>query len=237
MATSMLCIGDSLTYWNHGFDKYVSELAPTMFPAEAVGSEVKPGASLEDMLSESRFKRRIKDGAPGGNPWDVVVLQDDMPEASVEAFRRAARALVGCAKSAGCKRPILLAAWGYARLAAISTEVIANAHRELGSELGVEVAPVGRAFSVARERASAELGAGVAFELLGPDGEHPSPAGTFLMACTLIATLLLRGSETVATGWQQSWGCTEWRPAGVDEGTAEFLQDVAAQAVREWNAQ
>ena len=64
-------------------------------------------------------------------------------------------------------------AWGYSRLGWISTAEIAQAHREVGKELGVDVAPVGVFWErVMKERPG--------LNLFMPDLEHPNVLGTYL---------------------------------------------------------
>ncbi len=68
--------------------------------------------------------------------FEVVVLQEDIPETTVASFREYARTFI--AEVRGAKsRPILLMAWSYSRRGWISTDEIARAHREAAKELGV----------------------------------------------------------------------------------------------------
>ena len=95
-------------------------------------------------------------------------------------------------------------------------DVIAQAHRDLGGQLGVPVAPVALAFARSEEERP-ELA------MLGEDKEHESNAGTYLAACVLYATLFGESPE----------GAT-YLMEGVSQQDAAFLQKVAWQTVQEW---
>jgi hypothetical protein len=56
------------------------------------------------------------------------------------------------------------------------------AYMQAAKESGAQVAPVGLAWAQVRERQPA-------IELYFPDGSHPSPAGSYLAACTLYGTI------------------------------------------------
>ena len=68
----VLFIGNSLTYYSGGIDRYVVRIQE--FRAERY---TKAGATLEDLWNEGGAAERIAEGG-----WAVVVLQDDLPEGS-----------------------------------------------------------------------------------------------------------------------------------------------------------
>jgi hypothetical protein len=81
----------------------------------------------------------------------------------------------------------------------------------VGTELGLPVAPVGRAWTEAlRERP--------AIALWEPDGVHPSRLGAYVNACVFYAFLLNRDPASSFT-------------AGLDAADARFLQHVATEVV------
>jgi hypothetical protein len=153
--------------------------------------------------------------AIAANTHDVVVLQEDIPETTVADFRDYARRFVGEVRKTRA-RPVLFMAWSYRRLGWISMEEIAQAHREAGTELNVDVAPVGLAWQAAmRERPS--------LNMYDRDEEHPSIFGTYLATCVIYATLYDRSPSGLS-----------YRPAGIRPEAATFLQRIAWQALQDY---
>jgi alpha-galactosidase len=138
----VLFLGNSLTYRQNGIYFHLEKLAASALPARIVQTEkaVQGGATLKTLWDKPEPRDLIARGA-----FDVVVLQEDLPEINVSYFREYARKFVAEIRKAK-SRPILLMAWSYPRLGWISTEEIATAHRDLAKELEVEVAPVGLAW-------------------------------------------------------------------------------------------
>ena len=153
---------------------------------------------------------------------DVVVLQGDIPETTVESFRTYARRFVELVRKANA-RPILFMAWDYARLDWISMEEIAAAHRAAATELKVEVAPVGLAWSQART-ARPDL------DLYSRDREHPSVAGMYLSLMVIEATISGADPRTRAPDDLAIRGLQRLAP----EDRA-FLCGIAAQAIQDWS--
>ena len=78
LAKRVLFIGNSLTFWNQGVDVMVKKLVPGIETSRvAVG-----GATLETLWSNDEAKLACADN------WNVVVLQEDLPETSRESFQR-----------------------------------------------------------------------------------------------------------------------------------------------------
>src|SRR5687768_9698543 len=73
----ILFIGNSLTYWNDGLWVHVERLAASGKPSIQVttGVAVEGGAFLKSLWARTGPRRAIAAG-----PWDVVVLQEDLPE-------------------------------------------------------------------------------------------------------------------------------------------------------------
>ncbi len=132
--------------------------------------------------------------ALGGSHWDAVVLQEQSQiPASVRARQTrmapAAATLMDLARAMGAQ-PILFETWGHRdgwadlRLDYGSMQAaLIDGYEQMGLRLGVPVAPVGRAWASV-VAAHPEVG------LWGPDGSHPSAAGTYLAACVLYAAIL-----------------------------------------------
>lgn len=119
---------------------------------------------MELLWKDADVRDEIREG------YDVVVLQEDVPETDVETFHEYARRFEKVIRETGAD-PVLFMAWSYERLAWISQAEIAQAHRDIARELGVDVAPVGLAWQrVMEERPD--------LDLFAPDREHPSMHGT-----------------------------------------------------------
>ena len=145
MPTSVLCVGNSLTYYNEGLDVYLSRMG---FAAQRY---TKGGASLTVLWKGGKAAARIHDGA-----FDVVLLQEDLPETSEAQFVEAATQFIARARASGA-RPVLLLTWPYDRLGHCTLANIVRAHRTVADAHGIEVAPVGLAFEAARQMARATM--------------------------------------------------------------------------------
>ena len=207
----ILFVGNSLTYWNDGLDVQLTRLSANSTPPVALitGRSVVPGAFLRSLWTWPGPRQAIATGR-----YDVVVLQEDLPETTVADFREHARLFVTDARKVGA-RPILLMAWAYERLGWITMGEIARAHREAAAELKVDVAPVGLAW----ERASAQR---PDLNLYAPDAEHPSIHGTYLATAVVYATVFERRPSAPHP------------PAGVLDKDAQFLQSVAWETVQSY---
>src|SRR5688572_6259717 len=206
----ILFVGNSLTYWNDGIWVHLERLAASGTPPTPVttGVAVEGGAFLKSLWARTGPRSAIAAG-----PWDVVMLQEDLPETNVEDFRVHARLFVAEVRKTGA-RPVLLMAWAYERLAAITMDAIADAHRAAAAELEADVAPVGLAWRRASEQRPN-------LNLYAPDREHPSIHGTYLATAVVYATVFERSPIGFA-----------YAPANITAGDAQFLQTVAWETVR-----
>jgi hypothetical protein len=212
--TKILFIGDSFTYSQGGIYTHVEKLAAANDPPIVIATDraVAGGAFLKRLWELQEPVKAINRGT-----FDVVVLQDDIPETNVDYFRQYARMFVGEVRKTKA-RPILFMAWAYQRLAWISMEQIARAHRDLARELNVEVAPVGLAWQLAaKERPD--------IDMYAADREHPSVYGMYLAACVVYATIYDRNPS----------GLSYAMPGMVPDQVA-FLQRIAWQTVVEYRA-
>ena len=211
----LLFIGNSFTFYNGGIDQQVRLLAASAHPPRLldVDRATKGGATLRILHGLGWVHEKIQEGHP-----DLVILQDDIPELKehdVAPFREHVRLFDAEIRRAGA-RSVLFMAWPYERLGWATWEQIEAAHREVGRELGIPVAPVGRALRRALE-------ARPRLAMLGADKEHETLHGTYLAAVVIHA---------VAFGADPR-GLT-YRPEGVTEDEAAFLRDIAWRTVREW---
>jgi hypothetical protein len=179
-------------------------------------SIIEFGAPLETMWEDTKARAVIREGG-----YDLVVLQEDIPETDVDTFHEYARKFDAEIKGAGAE-PVLFMAWSYERLGWITMEQIARAHRDIGTELGVGVAPAGLAFQRAMEERP-EL------DMYDSHQEHPSIYGTYLAASVVYTTVF--GQSPMGLTYLPSEG------SGVTKELATFLQRIAWQTVQEYQAQ
>lgn len=211
---SILFVGDSFTYAQNGIYTHFVQLAAAAKPPIVVTADrsVFGGAFLHRLWDLQEPVKAINTAA-----YEVVVLQEDIPETTVADFREYARKFVAEVRK-NHARPILFMAWAYPRLGWISMSELAQAHRDAAKELNVEVAPVGLAWQEASKQRPG-------MNFYAADREHPSLYGTYLATCVVYATIYNRDPSGLA-----------YAPSGVTPTEAAFLQTVAWQAVLDYRA-
>ena len=101
----ILFVGNSFTYWNKGLWHHMEQLVQCRpekldFEAERV---VRGGASLKVMWGKTKAPATISEG-----DYDVVVLQEDIPETDVKSFYKFARKFDSSVRKSG---PGLCSLW------------------------------------------------------------------------------------------------------------------------------
>jgi hypothetical protein len=197
VAKRVLFIGNSLTFWNQGVDVMLAKLVPGIETSRvAVG-----GATLETLWNNDEAKLACADN------WNVVVLQEDLPETSRESFRRHAKLWCDHVRKYGAE-PVFYAAWAYDRLPAFDDDAICAEHARAAEENNARLANVGAARTAGPE----------GLDLFDDDKEHPSLAGTYLAACVIAATIY--GAEALQAP-------KVYRPKNLSAGAASMLRAVA----------
>ena len=253
----VLFVCSSYTWFNN-----MGDIVAGIAAADPEGPIIVP--TLAPYAGASSLQRHLDNGATRKlirpNSFDYVILQEtSLMGGSVAdgrpvigdpptAFYEAVRTWVPLVRGVGAK-PLLLMTWGR-RLprpdgpSEMQADV-AKAYLFIGSELGVEVAPVGLAWEEARSRLTT-------VELHSYDGSHPSAAGSYLSALVVYSTITGRdpmGAPAVIYGRPftrvpaSTYGGTiAWRVVDVGkkvplvdlrEATAAELQRVAWQVVSE----
>jgi len=210
----ILFIGDSFTYTQGGIYTHFEKLAAAATPPRNVSTDkvVAGGAYLKRLWEMQSAVKAI-----GTDAFDVVVLQDDIPETNVDYFRQYARMFVDeVRRNKG--RPVLFMAWAYQRLGWISMQQIAQEHRDLAKELNVDVAPVGLAWQQAAKQRPA-------LDMYASDREHPSIYGMYLATCVVYATIYEANPSGI-----------DYVPSGMTSADAAFLQNVAWQTLQDYRA-
>lgn len=172
LGKKVLFIGNSFTDYNGGLDAMLKTLAP-----RTEASRIAPGGStLQQHAANKDDAEALK------SSWDFVVIQDQSQYPIVEpaAFRAGATAMVAKVRAAKAT-PMFLATWGRPDSPGVTSVAIHEAYRALGERLGVTLIPAGKAFDES-------LRVRPGFPLTEHDG-HPTKAGTYLAACTAMATI------------------------------------------------
>lgn len=178
--------------------------------------ETPGGCTLEQHVREGRAGKLI-----ASKPWDYVVLQEQsmlpvvMPERMLEWGPKLDQAV----RERGA-RTLLFQTWARAGqpdmqppLVAAYDDLARTCNAARGKDGGVTVVPVGQAWRRA-------LTADPPPALHVDDGSHPTPAGTYLAACTFYA--VIHGRSPVGLPTQLG---------GLDDATARSLQEAAWEAV------
>jgi len=84
----ILFVGNSFTFWNTGLEYHRKKLAGSAAPPRVIeaAAVVKAGAPLKQMWEYTNTREKIGEGA-----YDVVVLQEDIPETLVDTVHEYAR--------------------------------------------------------------------------------------------------------------------------------------------------
>lgn len=233
--TRVLFIGNSYTFQN-SLPPMLEAFAHALAPASPLDTEstLAGGATLRWHQAQGPTSQLIREGH-----WSYVVLQEQsllggmrldgniyMAEPEMMFFP-AARQLSAQITAAGGK-PLFYMTWSRkAELAAQSH--LTQAYARIASELEARLAPVGVAWErVRRERPE--------LELYDADGSHPGPAGTYLSACVLFASIFRKpciGAPNAITG--APWAGSDFDSSrsvtlvSLPQDTAEYLQRVGSE--------
>jgi hypothetical protein len=233
--TRVLFIGNSYTFQN-SLPPMLEAFAQALAPASPLDTEstLSGGATLRWHQMQGPASQLIREGH-----WSYVVLQEQsllggmrldgtiyMAEPEMMFFP-AARQLSAQISAVGAK-PLFYMTWSRkAELAAQSH--LTQAYARIASELGARLAPVGVAWErVRRERPE--------LELYDADGSHPGPAGTYLSACVLFASIFRKpciGAPSTITGapWAGAFfdSSRSVTLVSLPEDTAGYLQRVGSE--------
>lgn len=228
----VLVVGNSYTRFNllHRLLEHVANSVP-FGTRLRVDAEARNGYSLRMHLQAGLALARIR-----GGHYDYVVLQDhslravDHPSEMAEDAARFTRAI-----EASGARAVLYETWPRHPDARLyrkhpwlhSYEQMAGridaTYNGLAQKLRVTLAPIGSAF----ERG---LGTEPSLALVGPDGSHPTIAGSFLAACVLYGSIL--SADPRATGYAPPFMAEE-RASALKELAHEALAERARQLANE----
>ena len=193
---SILFIGNSMTYFHDMPTAIFEKIAASVGLHVSARSITAGGRFLWQYMElddEPAREAKAALAADNAGMYDFVVLQEGMPDlfTRTETFCEAVRTLAGQIRAIGAK-PVLYARMGNKRGnpelddPACTYEnvynTIVDAHRMISEELDIPVAWAVRAVYELSER---EL----PFDLYAPDQSHPSYAGSYVAALSILTVL------------------------------------------------
>jgi hypothetical protein len=230
---STLYVGNSFMYYNNSLHGHVQQLArASVNSAQAahrstsltisgsgidwhdVGAYLRPdGIGRYSFVGDNEVRFN-----PPGRQFDSVLMMDcsqcPVHPTLRPIFFEYAKKHSATVRAQGVE-PMLLMTWAYADKPEM-TQGLADAYTEAGRLNDAHVVPAGLAFA-----RSIELRPQL--NLYVPDKRHPSLAGTYLTACTLLASVY--GVSPVGNRYT----------AGLDADVAGHLQQVAWDTVRAYH--
>lgn len=223
---SILWVGNSFFYYNNSLHSQVGLLAASGNVRVRGTSVTVSGSGLDwhdlpsllrpDGLGRYSFvgDNEIRFNPPG-RQYDTVVMMDcsqcPIHPQLQGAFHATVKKNAELLKAQGI-RPVLFMSWAYKDKPEM-TEALAAQYTAAAKANGAKVIPAGLAFARA-------IAMKPELELYAPDKRHPSPAGTYLSACTTYAALY--GKSPVGLAYT----------AGLPADTARLLQAAAWDAVQ-----
>lgn len=205
---SLLMMGNSHTSAND-LPETLAAMVRSARPGRTVGVAVAPGI----MFLEERVAHAATLALLRGQRWTFVILQAQKYSSSGQFSYSTTEAeeLIRSSRQQGAV-PVLFPEWP--RRGVAETARIYDLHTSIASREPACVAPIGQAW----DRALARYPAVVLHHI---DGNHSAPAGAYLTALILYATL---------TG-NSPLGVPDLPVAGVDSGTQGQLRTIAAETV------
>jgi hypothetical protein len=217
----VLLVGNSLTYYND-LPAMVSGIAESAELDWDVHSVTIGGASLEDHMQNGTAPRLLAD-----ERWDVVVLQQGpstLPESRV-SLRQGTAAF----------RPLVQRAGGRVALYEVWPDSTWSANRfvsdfdRVRDTYALAARDVNGIFLPAGEAWRTAWANRPQFQFYGPDAFHPSAAGSYLAALTIVGGISGKSLAGV-TGYLTS--STGQVLVNLPPGPARELQEAADQAVK-----
>lgn len=214
----VLFIGNSLTYSNQ---------LPEMAAALARSSKRRklsfktvayPNYALEDHWNEKEVHKLLDN-----NRWDYVVMQqgpsasDDGRRSLIEYVKKFSAKI----KNAGA-RPVLFGVWAPRSYESRMFDRTIGSYELAAKEVDGVYAPAGRAWLLALQRDPH-------LKLYGPDGFHPTEAGTYLAALVVFRSLY----SSAAVGVQSDLRLAPGSKFGLTDAQVKVLQLAAAEAIKE----
>lgn len=183
----VLFVGNSYTYfWN--MPQLVSAMAATQNKVIITRKSTVGGAYLREHWNSERglkSQEKIKKGH-----WDFVVIQNNSLSTiqNPEDFKKYGKDFIELVKQTGAI-PLLYVTWAR-EYNPLMQETITKSYKELAAQTNVRAIPVGPVWEKAR-KLRPDLG------LFDPDGSHPSPIGTYLIASVFYRAISGGNTKTI----------------------------------------
>lgn len=209
----ILFIGNSLTYTNQ-LPLIVQALADSAGASLQVESVTRGGASLEDLWTEGTALRAIERGS-----WTVVVMQQGpsaLPESRVDLRTWTARFAERIAQVGA--RPALYMVWPAADRA-VDFDRVSESYALAAGDVDGMLFPAGEVWRATWRRDPAA-------PLYGPDGFHPTVAGSYAAALAIYGVLYGPSAQPLPTRLRLRDGTMITLAAPV----AATIQEAAAEA-------
>ena len=229
---AVLWVGNSFFYYNNSMHGHVGQLIQGATSGDKTGHRSVSATISGSGINWHDLESHFKPNAVGSysfdrsnnvvfntftKPFDAVLMMDcsqcPVHPQLQSVFYDHAKKNAEIARKHGA-RPAFFMSWAYQDKPEM-TEQLAAEYNKAGRLHNALVVPAGLAFA-ASIKARPELNLYVA------DKRHPSLAGTYLAACTVLASLYKTNPEGNA------------HTAGLDASTAKFLQSVAWQTVQDY---
>lgn len=208
----VLFIGNSYTYVNN-LPLMLSVMSDARGSSHRILTkmEVAPAATLQFLWEKGEAVKAIR-----ATKWNFVVLQEQsvLPIVDPTRMRTYARRFDDAIKASGAKT-ILFLTWARRGNPNMQRD-LDKAYLSLATDLQSLVAPVGPAWQIA-------LATAPSVNLYMEDGSHPTPAGTYLAACTFFQLIegtnqcpapmqgSISGNDAAALNGAVSFALETWR--------------------------
>jgi len=199
----ILFVGNSFTSFNGGINKQIEGMVPL-----TETFLIAPGGFNLKNHWNGEARKKIQEGK-----WNYVVLQEQsqLPVVNQGMFFQYAKLLDQEIRKAGAKT-VFLMTWERPDSVSyrVTTENLVKSYREIGRQTGAMVAPAGSVFAMSIKRRPN-------LSLYGNDG-HPTIQGTYLAACVLYGTIMMRSP----VGNQFA--------GNINEDILKYLQQIASES-------
>lgn len=222
--THVLFVGNSYFYYGNSVHNHVRRLVEAAQPGFEAKAKYKSATIGGASLDHHAIEHLTTPGRIGvKEPFQLVILQggsnEPLSEPRRAKFRETVLAFDKVIKQQGGKTALYLTQAYVAPHKQAKPENAAlteDLYVSVGNEIGALVIPVGPAFTEAyRRRPDLKLHQDY-------DGSHPNQAGTYLAACTMMASVY--GLSPVGNAYDYH--------GRIDKETAAFLQQVAQDTVK-----
>jgi len=209
----VLFVGNSHTYYNGGVDVHLQSLLNAVYPewGAVISAQTVGGYTLENHFHDQATISAIQNGN-----WDLVILQESSsyPSSNTQFFYQYATALDSVITHSGALTGFYMT-WEWKNYPEMYIPT-RDAYNYIGAYLDALVAPAGIAFHNS-------IAADSTLNLYAPDNYHPSLYGTYMVACTFLATI-----------WNINPVGNTYIPVGIDTDIAAYLQNIAWTTVQNY---